>query len=183
LGGVLRWLDPTDASIPIEQLRTYLIAKYQSRFSVTPRRLEEIVAGVFADFGFTVRVTSFSGDDGIDVLVLDSTSGETIGVQVKRYKGRVEAEQIRAFAGALVLGGMTHGVFVATSGFTRGARSTAQRYCERGVSVELTDGLRFFEELRITQRPQYLAADDPTAPFFEPLRNPDRLPIVVQVSW
>jgi len=56
-----------DIWAPTAGLQRYLVAKYQSRFSVNPRRFEEIVAGIFSDFGYTVKVRSFSGDNGVDV--------------------------------------------------------------------------------------------------------------------
>jgi len=110
--GVLKDLDLADLSIPAQELRTYLLAKYGDRFHVHPRKYEEIVGGVFSDFGFRVRVTSFSGDEGIDVFVLDGDDNATAGIQVKRYRGKISAEQIRSFVGALVLQGLTTGIYI-----------------------------------------------------------------------
>ena len=70
ISGVLKNLDLTDLSIPLHELRSYLIARYRDRFVVHPRKYEEIVGGVFSDFGYQVRVTSYSGDEGIDIFVL-----------------------------------------------------------------------------------------------------------------
>ena len=63
---------------------------------------------------------SYSRDGGIDVVILDGDGGETAGIQVKPYAGKIEAEQIRAFTGSLYLNEMTSGVFVTTSSFTKG---------------------------------------------------------------
>ena len=163
--GCLKPLDVSDVQIPISELRDYLIAKYAERFDLNPRRFEEIVAGVFSDLGYSVRVTAFSGDDGIDVVALAGTDDALIGIQVKRYKGKIEAEQIRSFAGALVLGSMTKGIFVTTSSFTRGAKNTAGRLTVRGIPIELEDASRFYDRMRITSRPKYDRAEDPDAPF------------------
>jgi len=54
------------------------------------------VASVFRDCGFHARVTSYSGDGGIEVIL--ERGDETIGVQVKRYKSAIDAEQIRSLA-------------------------------------------------------------------------------------
>src|SRR5882672_123650 len=68
---VLRDLDLTDLSLPIEEVRSYLAAKYESRFGVHPRLLELTVASVFKDHGHRAEATAYSNDGGIDVLVTD----------------------------------------------------------------------------------------------------------------
>jgi restriction system protein len=83
-----------------------------------PRRFEELVGAIFSDSGHRVRVTSYSCDNGIDSAVLEGPGDTLIGVQVKRYRNTIIAEQIRSFAGALVLGGITKGVLVTTSSCT-----------------------------------------------------------------
>lgn len=90
---------------------------------------------------------------GIDV-VLDGPDGATAGVQVKRYKKtrKIEAEQIRSLAGALIFNGHTRGAFVTTSSFRRGAKSAARRFGTIGTPIELLDCERFFEALGIAQR-------------------------------
>ena len=166
--GALRHLDLTDLSIPTNELRSYLVAKYDDRFRVHPRAYEEIVGGVFADFGLRIRVTSYSGDEGIDVFVFDGDDNRTVGIQVKRHNGRISAEQIRSFVGALLLQGLTKGIFVTTSSYEPGARRTAdlaQR--QLGIGVDLVDANRFYDALRITSRPRPWALDDPSAPFHE----------------
>jgi restriction system protein len=179
-GGVLKRLDLSDLSIPLAELRQYLLARYSDRFSLNPRLFEEIVGGVFADFGYRVRVTSYSGDHGIDVAALEGDSGDTVGIQVKRYRGTIQAEQVRSLAGALVLGGFTKGVFVTTSEFSRGARSTAARFDGLGTPIQLIDADRFLELLSVAQHNQgnvdpgdvipgdvWSALDDLTAMEFE----------------
>lgn len=85
--GSLRELDLKDQSIPIEEIRAYLAAKYDSRFSIDPWKFEETVASIYRDFGFEVRVTGRSGADGIDVI-LDGPDDSVIGVQVKGTKAK-----------------------------------------------------------------------------------------------
>ena len=133
--GSLRELDLSDQSIPLKQIRSYLAAKESVRFRLDPWRFEETVASVYRDLGFQARVTSRSGDGGIDVI-LDGPRGEVIGVQVKRYKAKIKVEQIRSLAGALMLDGKTRGMFVTTSEFQRGARSTVAKYRRRGTAIE-----------------------------------------------
>lgn len=150
--GSLKELDVTDISAPLDEVRQYFLAKNDSIFMAHPRLFEEVVCSVFKDCGWDARVTAYSGDDGIDVI-LDGTDGTTVGVQVKRYRSdqRIEAEQIRSLAGALMLGGHTHGVFVTTSSYRKGAVNTAQGLTKRGYRIDLLDATQFLEALGIAQ--------------------------------
>jgi restriction system protein len=155
---VLKGLDLSNISIPIDVIRDYLCAKYTDRFNLHPRLFEETVASVFRDFGFETEVTAYSGDDGIDVILRNES--EQIGVQVKRYKDKIAVDQIRELAGALVLNGLTKGIFVTTSTFQSGGESTSARFAEKGFPIELIDAPRFFDALRIAQRNRYTTIDD-----------------------
>lgn len=146
----LKELDLTDIDTPLEEVRAYLAAKYESRFSINPRLMEETVGSVFQNMGYTVLVTAYSGDGGIDVI-LQCADGSTVGVQVKRYRELIEAEQIRALTGALVLRGFTRGIFVTTSTYRKGAKATADLSTVRGVPIELVDANRFYEMLKLCQ--------------------------------
>jgi restriction system protein len=154
--GCLKELDLKDVSIPLGEVRKYIAAKKEKVYEVNPDVFEDIVASVFQDFGYRVRVTGQrvpgeEGDDGIDVI-LESSEG-TIGIQVRRYKKslRIEAEAIRSLAGAMLLGGHTKGIFVTTSKFRRGASKTAERYSAMGRPVELINAEQFFQKLGIAQ--------------------------------
>lgn len=154
--GSLRELDLTDISAPLNEVRAYLLARRDAMFTVHPRVFEDVVCSVFSDFGWNARVTAYSGDDGIDVI-LDGPENDTVGVQVKRYKTghRIEAEQIRSLAGALVVNGMTKGIFVTTSSFRRGAKRTASQLTAIGYPIDLIDADRFLEALGIAQRQSF----------------------------
>ena len=181
--GVLRNLNLADISIPTDDLAKYLLARYDSRFWLDPHRYEDVVAGVFSDFWYRVRVTAFSGDDGIDIFVLDGDDDQTVGVQVKRYKGKVGAEQIRSFAGALVLNELTKGIFVTTAKFTAGAQDTATRYGAPGINIELWDAKRFYDKLQISKRSQFNGVDDSSAPYYHLSKNSKLVAQVFGVSW
>jgi restriction system protein len=150
--GCLMQLDLTDISLPIDEVRKYLSVKGDSIFDVHPKKLEEIVCSIFNDVGCKARATAYAGDRGIDVI-LDSCDGSTIGVQVKRYKKerRIEAEQIRSLAGALMLGGHTKGIFVATSNYRSGAKRAAEDLTAIGLPIELINAEGFLKMLGIAQ--------------------------------
>lgn len=151
-------LDLADLNSPLKEVRQYLLARYQSRNIMHPRLFEETVADVFRDFGYHAMVTSYSGDGGIDVILNDGDS--EIGVQVKRYRDSIEVEQIRSLVGALVLRGITRGVFVTTSSFQQGAEQAVSQLGQRGYAVELVDGDRFLSALRIARRAMYQSTEE-----------------------
>lgn len=152
--GRLKTFGDDNISAPIEEVRSYLAAKYDDRFRVDPELFEQVVGSVFGDLGYASVVTAYSGDGGIDV-VLSKPDGSQIGVQVKRYKNAINVEQIRSLTGALVLGGYTKGIFVTTSSFQRGAEPTAEISAIRGYPIELIDGPRFYDALKLAQIESY----------------------------
>lgn len=181
--GTLYSFSTSDVSTPIEVLRVELLRKYGSRFTIAPRHFEEIVGGVFEDFGYRVRVTSYSGDKGIDVVVLDHDEGETIGVQVKRYRGKIEADQIREFVGSLFLAGHTRGVYVTTSDFSRGAKTASIESCKLGLPVELWNSEEFYAALSIAQESSILSIPNERKPWVNLLREKATLPLIRHTSY
>ncbi|WP_261529015.1 restriction endonuclease [Burkholderia multivorans] len=157
VAGSLRELDLTNIEQPLQDVRDFLTLQYKKRFELHPRLFEETVASVFRDRGFHARVTSYSGDGGIDIIL--ERPGETVGVQVKRYKDAISAEQIRSLAGALFIGGFTKGVFVTTSRFQPGCAEVSALASVRGMAIELLDAPRFFDELKIAQRSRFAEQD------------------------
>jgi restriction endonuclease Mrr len=84
---------------------------------------------------------------------------------VKRYKNLISVDQIRSFAGALLINGMTRGMFVTTSSFQSGAERTSALAGMRGIAVELVDAQRFYDALGIAQRNAYETLADRSAPY------------------
>ncbi len=159
--GSLWEFDPADLSVPLAELRSHIVRRVDALYKVHPRRFEEIVCSVFHDLGYSARATAYSGDGGVDVI-LEGPSGSSIGVQVKRYaKGRrIEAEQIRSLAGALLVNGHTRGIFVTTSSFRKGAKATAKRLARIGYPVELLDAERFLQALDLAQIKSFTLDDE-----------------------
>jgi restriction system protein len=149
----------SDISIPVEEVRSYLAANYDARLDVHPRNLELVVASVFRDHGYLSEATAYSNDGGIDV-VLQGEDGKHIGVQVKRYRNSIQVEQIRSFAGALLLRDMTKGIFVTTSTFQSGAPNVSEAAALRGIAIELVDAQKFLAYLKVAQREMYKSQRD-----------------------
>ncbi|AIO35684.1 restriction endonuclease family protein [Burkholderia cenocepacia] len=147
---VLKELALSDIDTPLDQVRKYLLRRFEARHSMHPRLFEETVASVFRDFGYDSALTTYSRDGGIDVILRDGNDQE-IGVQVKRWKKSIQVEQIRSFLGALTLGGYAKGIFVSTTKFQRGAIAAAVQCTERHIPIELIDADSFFDMLGVAQ--------------------------------
>jgi restriction system protein len=152
--GILKRIDISSTTAPYEEVLRYLAAKYDDRFEVHPRKFEEVVAAVFRGLGYETRVTSYSKDGGIDVF-LDGPDDSVIGVEVKRWRKSIAVAQIRQLTGALVLRGVTQGVFVTTSSFTGPAREEADLSAVRGIPIELFDAPRLFDALKLVRTRSY----------------------------
>lgn len=146
----IKKFDVSNINAPIDEIRKYLMAKYETRFLVNPRKFEQVVGSVFADLGYCIEVTGFSSDGGIDV-VLNKGDSSTIGVQVKRYKHSIKVGQIRELLGALVLGGHTRGIFVTTSSYQSGSKLVPKLASNLGKPIELIDAEGFLKLLRTAQ--------------------------------
>jgi restriction system protein len=148
--GALRDIDKIDVALPLGEVQQYLLANRKATASLDWRLMEETVGDVFRSLGFQSRLTSRSGDGGIDVFLSDD-DGQLVGVQVKRYRNKITAEQIRSFLGALVNRGVTEGIYVTTSDFQRGAKNEATVAAARGYRIELVDGETFLQTIGIAR--------------------------------
>lgn len=179
--GILRNLDLADIDLPLLELESYLLAKRPDVGPIHPRKYEQLVGSIFSSLGYTVRVTNYSGDRGIDLFVFDGPDDVVVGVQVKRYHGKIEAEQIRAFGGALVVNGLTKGIFITASSFRPGAVKMAKDFSCKGIAVELWDSNIFYDRMKIAQRPIYGNVEDPQAPYRPLLTDPQRLSFIRRI--
>lgn len=177
--GLLRGLDIPDISVPLAEIRSFLNGRYAERFFIDPSRLETTVAAVFSGLDFRSRVVGAAGDGGIDV-VLDGPDNITIGVQVKRYKNKIEAHQIREFAGALFIKDMIKGIFVTTSDYTSGAKSVSDLSAIRGIPIELYNAERFFDAMKIAHIPSFR---NPEARLVLTCITKERDPSIQGVTW
>jgi hypothetical protein len=147
--GCLKELDISSPDTATDEIRAYLMGRYESRRHIDAFRFEDVVASVYADLGYQAVVTNQRGDDGIDVFL--RRGDETIGVQVKRCANVIDVDLIRELSGALVFHGITTGIFVTTSRFTSGGSRHVDRFKMRGQHIELVDADAFFGALEIAQ--------------------------------
>lgn len=88
---------------------------------ISGRDFEEIVGRIFSKMGYSVSTTKGSGDEGID-LYMKSKEGRRVGVQCKRWKGKVGQPVIRGFYGSLMHAHLKKGYIVTTGKFSKAAQ-------------------------------------------------------------
>ena len=76
------------------------------------------------------------------------------------------------------LNGNTHGIYITTSTYTRGATTTAEKYETLGYKLDLVDSERLLEAIHSTTRPTYTSLEDADAPFFDLYQHPDKIPFL-----
>lgn len=182
--GCLKSLDNVEINeIPLKELRKYLIAKYDTNKLMNGRRFEELVFSIFKDFKYDVVLTEYSGDKGIDLILAENQNSELIGIQVKRYKNKIEADKIREFAGSLILNNMTKGVFITTSDFRKGAKQTASEFGNFNIKIDLINSEKFYNLLKLSQRNVFDSPEDSEAGFYKFWKDISLLPVVFSRSW
>jgi restriction system protein len=143
-----------DVNMPLTEIQNYIMAKYEARFDINPRIYEELVASIFRNIGYQAKVTAYTNDGGIDI-VMSNPDGKEVCVQVKRYKNSIKVEQIRSFLGAMVLNDFTKGIFVTTSNYQSGAYDAINNASSKGLEIELIDAKRFLEALELSQKESF----------------------------
>ena len=115
--------------------------------SKSPIFFERLVMDLLLKMGYGKYIdnagttTSFTGDEGIDGIINEDKLGlSQIGIQAKRFdeRSKVGRPLIQNFAGALLGKGLTKGVFLTTSTFTKEAVTYAEN--QNNLSIILIDG-------------------------------------------
>lgn len=156
--GCLHKHESRHVSTPVRELRQILCANYELRTAIDPLRLEGVVRSIFSSLGCYVEIAKPYQDGGIDIFGWDR-EGVPFGVQVKRYRNKVRIEEVRAFLGALLLQGFLRGVFVTTSGFTRGVTGLQHQARLKGIQLSCIDASRLLEMLKVAQVKDFDVAD------------------------
>jgi len=128
--GLRKWLG-TGLDYQIRQHNSQIRKKLLARLhQMQPDEFENLVAQLLVTIGFEdVIVTSYSKDGGIDVrgtLVVGSVIRTRMAVQAKKWtKKNVLAPYVQQLRGSL--GAHEQGLFITTSGFSKGAQEEAER--------------------------------------------------------
>lgn len=116
-----------------------------------PSRFEALIGELLLALGFEedkLQVTTYSGDGGIDVRGVLNASGVTemnAAVQVKRWKGSIQAPIVRDLRGSLTV--REQGILITTSRFSKGAETEAQAPGKSRIS--LVDGEKLLDLLML----------------------------------
>lgn len=118
-------------------------------FNLQPAAFERLTQQLLRAAGFTqVIVTGRSGDGGVDgtgILRLNGMLSFHMIFQCKRYHGKVQADEMRNFRGAMQ-GRADKGVFITTGKFTSAAMNEANR--PGATPIDTIDGETLVEMLK-----------------------------------
>ena len=129
----------------LDELEAEVLARVRSS---PPGFLERAIVDLLVAMGYgggqtaMGQVTGGSGDGGIDGKIREDPLGlDELCLQAKRYAPDqfVSASHLRDFAGAIDGAGMTKGVFVTTSDFSRAARDFVKRSSMRIILINGSD--------------------------------------------
>ena len=127
--GLTAWLPDEVATLIEERNREVRQGLLDRARSAPPSDFESLVGQLLVEMGFEdVKVTSLSGDGGIDVrgvLVVGDAIRIRMAVQAKRWKSNVLAPVVQQVRGSL--GAHEQGLIITTSDFSSGAKKEAQR--------------------------------------------------------
>ncbi|MES1999465.1 MAG: restriction endonuclease [Pseudomonadota bacterium] len=129
-----------------KQLREALAIELLDRIkSVSPSRFEVLVVELLVKMGYggteedAGRVVGKSGDGGIDGIINEDRLGlDVIYIQAKRWEADVGRPEIQKFVGALAGNKASKGIFITSSGFSRGAADYASQVNHRVVLINGT---------------------------------------------
>ncbi|MFO7541274.1 MAG: restriction endonuclease [Thiobacillus sp.] len=127
-----------------KQLREALAIELLDRIKrVSSSRFEELVVELLLKMGYggtqedAGRVVGKSGDGGIDGIINEDRLGlDVIYIQAKRWEADVGRPEIQKFVGALAGNKASKGVFITSSGFSKGAMDYASQVNHRVVLID-----------------------------------------------
>lgn len=100
--------------------------------SLSALDFEDAVADMFEDKGWSVRKTSYKGDQGVDIFI--EKDGQKGVVQCKTYKKAIGPNVVRDLYGTMVSQNATIAYLAGPGGFSRGAKDFSN-----GKPIELLD--------------------------------------------
>jgi restriction system protein len=147
LVGLRRWLGEGLAAQIKRHNDSVRKGYHEYLYKIAPAEFETLIAQLLVALGFEeVTVTRISGDGGIDVrgtLVVGEVIRTRMAIQVKRWKGNVQAPVVQQVRGSL--GTHEQGLIITTSDFSKGAREEAER--ANATPVALMNGSQLVDVL------------------------------------
>lgn len=148
---VLQNFNINDASLEFNEIGSHLKKNYSDIFSLTPRNFEKLVADVYKNLGYEVRLTPETHDGGCDIILLERNTGDQILVECKRYSKhrKVGIDLTRNLCGVMVENQEKKSILVSTSRFTSGAEKYAKDLPSKleGFSMNLEQAERLLKNV------------------------------------
>lgn len=171
VNAIVRKFNVSSNEIPLGSLQREAIKNQNLLYSISPRKMEELVRYCFESYySCEVHHCGKSHDGGVDLLVV--TSEEPILVQVKRRESPAKGESISAvrdFLGAMFLRQSKAGIFVTTaSRFSREAHKAKETLLASQLvnSFDLIDIHSFISMLNVSAK-----KDQKNPPWIRALRD------------
>jgi restriction system protein len=125
-------------------------------FGLSPRRFEELAAGLFERLGYTVTLTPASKDGGKDLYIAQKNDlgSFLFYVECKRYAPNrpVGVALVNALTGVVERGRATAGLLLTTSHFTSGARAVQNQLKHRLSLQDYSDYKSLLERVSSPSR-------------------------------
>ena len=102
--------------------------------NMTGYEFEKAVAELYSKQGYSAKTTSYSGDGGVDIILIKDNS--KIAVQCKHHSKPVGPNDVRALMGVVASQGFDRGIFVSLNGFTQTVNTEVRK---SKIAIELVD--------------------------------------------
>ncbi len=112
---------------------------------LTGYQFEEEVAKLYKKYGFKTKVTQYSGDGGVDIIL--EKNDEKIAVQCKHHASSVGPNDVRALQGVVAAQGYSRGIFVSLNGFTPTVKQEVNSGRIRIELLDINDLIEMAEDL------------------------------------
>ncbi len=131
----------------------------QYLLALTPDQFEELLARIYRQTGYDVRVTPATRDQGIDVIAhkQDALNPECIAIQCKNHRAPIGRPDAQRFLGAVTDPKYSQAILVATAGFTH----DCEEFARKQGRLKLVDGQHLcdlMQDLEISLRTEELSS-------------------------
>ncbi|NOJ14002.1 restriction endonuclease [Vibrio splendidus] len=159
---VIEKIDISTDTIPLEDLKSNLMRRWDDRKLISAGKAESLVQSILKEYlscdVFTATANANSPDGGIDLHVCSKDGSIISAVQVKRRikRNSEPVAEVRDFVGAMVISGFQKGYFVTTADrFSSVAQKVPNQLKEINsrLELELIDGQKLFDLLKNNTKP------------------------------
>lgn len=142
--------DLDSSSLSVDEIGSYLRRSFSDIYSISWRRFEELVEGVFKHQGFETILTQQTRDEGADILIISNGRTQAI-IECKKYSESrtLGVEIVRSLVGACVDWNVKRAYLVTTTDATAPARLKVADYKRRGYDIDLVTATELSELLGV----------------------------------